>query len=62
MTKNHRVSPAVRDFLILLVFVAVGVGLSLHFDLFERFVGWSLAYESRQLDETAIISLFLVLG
>ncbi len=63
LQKNtSRVPAATRDFIVVLAITIVGAGVSLRFNLLEKLVEWSHAHESWQLDEVAIISVFVVLG
>src|SRR3990172_8783810 len=51
-----------KDIAYLLIFVLVGALLSVRFDLFERFAEWGYTHEGSQVDELAIVAMFMVVG
>ena len=51
-----------KDIAYLLIFVLVGALLSVRFDLFERFAEWGRTHEGSQVDELAIVAMFMVVG
>jgi signal transduction histidine kinase len=54
--------PPTRDFALLIGITLTGVVLSVRFDLFERFHALAEAHELWQVDEVAIVSMFLIVG
>lgn len=51
-----------RDLALLVALLVVAVWLSHTYDLFERFAEWAEAHEDWEVDELAVIAMFLVVG